>query len=257
MRMLFILILIVNFSNAHAQENNLVADYTYTIKHEILPSATTVNSRLTANAFESHYEMDFVGNLNFIEEEAGVDGGSALAVKVKQNPIIYKDNQSKYIYSIERIFLKPFLVKDSMNIFNWKINENKKEILGYSCQQATVHYRGRNYTAYFTTEIPFQTGPWKFYGLPGLILEAESDDGVLKLNINKIAINTTTTTTTDIVNPYLDIKLQPISWDEYIIEYEKKHEEFKGFRDPNGGTISIPKRIIETLISDKYLSENP
>lgn len=250
--MLYVFLLFCSIS--YAQENILIADYTYTIKHETLPSATVVNSRLTTNGLKSHYEIDFVGNLNFIEEESGVDGGSVIHVKSENNDFIFKDHQSKYIYSIERVFLKPFLVKDSMNIFDWKMNESKIEILGYTCQQATTYYRGRNYTAYFTTEIPFQTGPWKFYGLPGLILQVESDDGLLKLNINKLAINTTKT---DIVNPYLDIKLKPISWDAYISEYEKKYEELKAYRGPNGSIMSIPDKIIETLISAKYIFANP
>ncbi|WP_414727676.1 GLPGLI family protein [Winogradskyella sp. UBA3174] len=54
--------------------------------------------------------------------------------------------------------------------FNWEIHSTKKEILGYTCQKAKVNYRSRYYTAYFTTSIAFETGPWKFYGLPGCIL---------------------------------------------------------------------------------------
>ena len=243
---LFILVFCLSYS----QQNNLIVDYTYSIKPKSLPSATVVNSRLTSNNIFSDYEMDFVGNLNFIDEEAGVKGGSVLGIKAKKNPIIFKEHKSKYIYSIERVSMKPFLVKDSMNIFKWKINNTKKEILGYSCQQAIVNYRGRNYTAYFTSEIPFQTGPWKFYGLPGLILQVESDDGVLKLNATKININKEKI---NIENPFTNIELKPITWNEYIIEYNNKHKELKGYRGPNGGTRSIPKRKIETLVQSKSI----
>lgn len=53
----------------------------------------------------------------------------------------------------------------------WKISKKTKEILGYKVYLAYTRYAGRNYEAYFTPEIPIQDGPYKFFGLPGLILE--------------------------------------------------------------------------------------
>ena len=53
----------------------------------------------------------------------------------------------------------------------WTLMNEQQTIHGYRCQKATCHWRGRDYVAWFTTEIPIQRGPWKFGGLPGLIVK--------------------------------------------------------------------------------------
>ena len=53
----------------------------------------------------------------------------------------------------------------------WKLTDERQTIHGYDCQKATCSWRGRDYTAWFTTEIPVSRGPWKFGGLPGLIVK--------------------------------------------------------------------------------------
>ena len=60
----------------------------------------------------------------------------------------------------------------------WEIGDSTKNVLGYECIQATTDYHGRVWTVWFTPEIPIQDGPWKFRGLPGLILEATTGDGI-------------------------------------------------------------------------------
>lgn len=54
----------------------------------------------------------------------------------------------------------------------WHIQSETKEVMGYSCQLATCDFRGRQWYAWFSTDIPVNEEPWKLFGLPGLVLEA-------------------------------------------------------------------------------------
>lgn len=59
--------------------------------------------------------------------------------------------------------------------FEWKISNEKEKIGEYNTQKATADFGGRHWTAWFSTDIPFQDGPYKFSGLPGLIVKVEDD----------------------------------------------------------------------------------
>ncbi len=56
---------------------------------------------------------------------------------------------------------------------DWKILPDKKTIDKFEVQKATLDFGGRIWTAWFSQDFPFQDGPYKFHGLPGLILEME------------------------------------------------------------------------------------
>ncbi|PKP10346.1 MAG: hypothetical protein CVU09_06765 [Bacteroidetes bacterium HGW-Bacteroidetes-4] len=54
----------------------------------------------------------------------------------------------------------------------WQIiPEKDTTLLGYTCHMATTWFAGRKYVAWFTLEIPISDGPYKFSGLPGLIIK--------------------------------------------------------------------------------------
>lgn len=79
-----------------------------------------------------------------------------------------------------------FKYSDTIGLMKWHITAETKMIFGYSCQKATCHFRGRDWSVWFTTEIPVSDGPWKFSGLSGLILKAEDSRGHFVFNCFEI-----------------------------------------------------------------------
>ena len=67
---------------------------------------------------------------------------------------------------------KIYYTKEITPKIEWKLSNDTKLIGKFTCKKATTFFRGRQYTAWFTPEIPVPFGPWKLQGLPGLILEA-------------------------------------------------------------------------------------
>lgn len=65
---------------------------------------------------------------------------------------------------------------EEIPVMNWEIEEDTATIAGYRCQKANCTFRGREYTAWFSMDIPISNGPWKFGGLPGLILKVYDKD---------------------------------------------------------------------------------
>jgi GLPGLI family protein len=59
---------------------------------------------------------------------------------------------------------------EHVNIY-WQIFKDKKIINGVACTKAETNVYGRKWTAWFSNEHPFPLGPYKFFGLPGLIFE--------------------------------------------------------------------------------------
>lgn len=62
-------------------------------------------------------------------------------------------------------------------ISNWKLINETKVINSMVCKKAEVHFKGRDWTAWYLSEIPLPYGPYKFSGLPGLIVKITDKTG--------------------------------------------------------------------------------
>lgn len=71
--------------------------------------------------------------------------------------------------------------------FDWKVVADSDSIIsGYNCKMAYTHFAGRDYIAWFTPDIPISDGPYKFYGLPGLILKISDRKNQHSFNLIQI-----------------------------------------------------------------------
>lgn len=88
---------------------------------------------------------------------------------------VYKNLPQK---GIQEYLHMPFwiTVKDTIDhLFSWKLVDKDSVICEYPCKKATTFFRGRKWTVWYSIDLPYNEGPWKFCGLPGLVMAARDD----------------------------------------------------------------------------------
>lgn len=93
--------------------------------------------------------------------------------------ILFRNFETEKRTDLLEILGKTYLIQDSLKQTNWKVMNQIKEVAGYICMKATCEdkVKGQKITAWFTGDIPISGGPEESYGLPGMILELDADDG--------------------------------------------------------------------------------
>ncbi|MDM1551828.1 GLPGLI family protein [Empedobacter falsenii] len=154
-----------------AQKNSLV-EYYFINK---LGVKDIMKEYLIFNENELYYaNIQNDNNLNYEDEklEKEIFNLEPLYTNLKTDSIyqekigIFDKNKSSY---------SRFILVEKIPTINWKIAKESQKILGYKCYKARAKFRGRDYIAWFTPDIPYNYGPWKLGGLPGLILKVESE----------------------------------------------------------------------------------
>lgn len=89
------------------------------------------------------------------------------------NYMVFKNYPSKgQLTLLDRFGFDNFKYEEPLPDMQWQLSNDTLTVCGYLCKKATTAFRGRDYTVWYTREIPVSDGPWKFNGLPGLILKA-------------------------------------------------------------------------------------
>ena len=67
-------------------------------------------------------------------------------------------------------------------LFDWQLQDGDSIVCGYPCHKAITTFRGRTWTVWYTLDLPYSDGPWKFCGLPGLVLYAYDSEDKFRFN---------------------------------------------------------------------------
>ena len=123
----------------------------------------------------------FVTDSLFTEQIKKSAGGPIRREKSEDHGIvtyqIYKNYPAGKVTTLDKIAMNRFRCEEENEAPVWELRDETMMVLSYSCQKAVCHFKGRDYEAWFTQDIPRSEGPWKLHGLPGLILKAADSQG--------------------------------------------------------------------------------
>lgn len=174
---LMFLVLFVKSQNCESKHYKYEAIYNYTsisdtLKKDSKEQKAALYINEDGSLFQDLYKKSIdslsqskVENNNSLYIDLGKVNIPKSAISINK---MYHENRMVFTDKIGKVNVGYI---DDYNDLKWQITNEMKKILGYDARKATLKFRGRFYTAWFTEEIPFQDGPYKFSKLPGLILE--------------------------------------------------------------------------------------
>lgn len=158
---------------------------TYNLKYKNHPADKDYLKDVRNVYIGKHYVKDF-SDIIFHFDSLSTEGakhGSQIRYNVQGSPwpielIIGQHNRKADIKYRMPIQTGVLCFQQSIPQFSWNFTDETDTILGYRCSKATVSFAGREYVAWYTEEIPLPFGPYKFGGLPGLILKIQDSEAM-------------------------------------------------------------------------------
>ncbi|AZA78756.1 GLPGLI family protein [Chryseobacterium sp. G0186] len=192
MKKLGIVALALFIQHVSAQANRFVYQVTMKPDAENKTDIKTENAYLDISQTQSIFYSENRIKRDSIMQKAFQGGGGRGNINREQmeglrsniNYSVEKDKTNQKTYFKDRIGRDIYSYEEDRPL-NWKISSETTKIGEYKVQKAETDFAGRNWTAWFTTDLPYQDGPYKFGGLPGLIVKVEDDKGDYSFDLMK------------------------------------------------------------------------
>ncbi|MFS0488848.1 GLPGLI family protein [Leadbetterella byssophila] len=116
---------------------------------------------------------EITGNKQFSSQEK-IKEISVLPMPVFNYEILKNDSVLTFTHKLDNTYVG--FEEQILGASQWIILPQKEKFLNLSIQKAEIAFGGRQWEAWFTQDIPLNAGPYKFNGLPGLIVKIKSLD---------------------------------------------------------------------------------
>lgn len=163
----------------HAQNKRFTYEYKFvpdsTNTAEVKTEMMNLDTSPSGSKFYSYtvYHADSISRID-LEKQLAATG--MINIKANSRGSVRYSVSKKYpkyeTFLHSRLLMDKYRVSDERPI-NWKIDADKQKIGEWNVQKAETDFAGRHWIAWFSADIPIQDGPYKFRGLPGLIVKLE------------------------------------------------------------------------------------
>ncbi len=143
-------------------------------------AADLPKERKTEKVLSFDRDVSLFEELKTVDEEMATsqEGGMRVKMVIGGQSKIFTDLKNQKVIEQRDFMNRMFLVEKPMPGMNWKITGNQKVILGYPCMEAfRLDTAGVKTTVWFTPSITTKSGPSGFCNLPGMVLEADINNG--------------------------------------------------------------------------------
>lgn len=175
----------------NAQVNRFFYEYTFipdsNNKEDVKKEIMLLDIDKNGSNYYSHdkFVADSIGKAEL--EKQLKSGGGSISINRREKPgqVSYKVTKQYpdfKTYLFRSISMDKYKIREDQKP-EWKIMPDKQKIGDYNTQKAVTTLGGREWTAWFATDLPFQDGPYIFYGLPGLIVKIEDATGSHKMTL--------------------------------------------------------------------------
>ncbi|MEZ5014759.1 MAG: GLPGLI family protein [Chitinophagales bacterium] len=178
--------------------------------------------------YKNDAEQDNFGGMQV--EDNGEDR-IMMRMQAPDNQTYYNINENSMVRKQE-FMDRVFLIEDKVDATKWKLTGNSKMILGLPCTEAVSTDTSENVSLWFTAAIPVSSGPGKYVGLPGMVLEVHIDNDEQVIT----AVDYSKEVNGDPLTKPKDGK--KVTAEEYNKIVEEKMKEM-GFDNGPGGNIMI------------------